>query len=419
MPNHNNYINMTQYTPSFVDVTGFTDAIAQGLKEIAKENQRKEELAQKQLEDFRKYYDTDALRIHDLPLFINQFEDFKKASLTFSRLNKGGGNAEEIAVASKLREKALADLSDTYEKSVSAKQLLKEREAYRVNMFNKNYQPAPEVNTEIDELSTLPVDKIDLKKYTSPYSREVFANSDDVKFLDNTIKSYAKINEDYAEDETKSKEFNIEGVGKVKIPYKVKVTGYNTKYLLDRASLATKARPRLLNEANKKYKEISEALSIPETEVDPQLASIRQLALDKYNSIMENADGNSFSPELILLNDGGYLQKTKKDIGLDKDSFLRWEKEASNKLGRQKFELARRSLGLQAEKFGYLKDKDMQNMFFKAGAENIPSVQKAAEKKGVDIQKIQKSRIEEAKAKKAKTGKGLSNPFSSGFKNPQ
>lgn len=408
---------MYQPKPSFIDLSQAANQYSNDLVQIAQINQLQEEKAQKQVDDFEKYYDEKSLRVNDLPLFTNKFQEFKKQALNLARLNRAGGKPEELALANELKNRALKDLNEIYTNSTTAKQMLQERVDYRKNMFSKNFEPSQEVNGEIDELHTLPVDKLDFNKYKSPYTREIFANSNDYNVLDKSIK-LNKPNVHDVEDASRSVKVKVDGVGEYDIPFLQQQVGYDTNYLLGKAAIASKATGgRLLNDANKEYQKLVQDLSIPETETDPELASTRKLALDKYNDIMSSTGATNLTPELLLLHNGQYLNKSTKDIGLDKNKIMLMKNDIANKLNGKRLEQAKKQFNLQLQKFGYTKEKDMTNLFFKTGAENVPSVKEAATKEGVDLKAISEARIKEAKDKRKKSS--LGDAFKSGFNNPQ
>lgn len=394
---------MAQYTPSFVDTSGFANPYAQGIINEAKIKQQQDQLVQSQLDDFEKNFNTEKLRDQDLPVFTSAFKNYKEAALRYSRLNRGGAKPEEIAAASALKDRALNDMNSIYSKSASANQLLKERADYRRLMAQKGYTTTDDVNNEIMQLSTSPVTDLDLKNFTSPYDKPIYANDKDYQFLYGSLKT-ARTIQDNIEDPTKSQEIDIKGYGKVKIPYMVSKTGSDINDVIALTSNALKARPALNNTAIKEYTDFVQKLAIPDTETDPTLASERELAKKKYNQIMQITGGKySLSPELLLASSTPAFTQSIKDIGLDKKVNDAIQAELKRRMSGQRLSMAQKALGLQFEKFGYLQDKDMRNLYFKTGSENIPAVIKSANKAGVNIEEIRKDQ-KEAKGNSKKKG---------------
>lgn len=401
---------MAQYTPSFVNLSGASQTLGNAFVQAAQMKYKQDQIVQSQLDDFEKNYNTEKLRDQDLPVFTSAFNNYKEAALRYSRLNRGGAKPEEIAAASSLKDRALNEMNSIYSKSASANQLLKERADYRRLMAQKGYTTTDDVNNEIMQLSTSPVTDLDLKKFTSPYDKPIYANDKDYQFLYGSLKT-ARTIQDNVEDATKSQEIDIKGYGKVKIPYMVSTTGSDINDVIALTANALKARPALNNTAIKEYTDFVQKLAIPETETDPVLASEREIAKKKYNDIMQITGGKySLSPELLLASNTPAFTQSRKDIGLDKKVNDAIQAELKRRMSGQRLSMAQKALGLQFEKFGYLQDKDMRNLYFKPGSENIPSVAASAAKSGVDIKKIREGQ-QEAKGSSKKKGNRASNLF--------
>ena len=385
-----------------VDLTGLGQGIAQGLQQAAMFRYRQDQIVQSQLEDFEKNYNTEKLRDQDLPVFTSAFQKYKEAALRYSRLNRGGAKPEEIAAASAIKDRTLNEINDIYSKSASANQLLKERNDYRKLMIQRGYTATDDVNNEIMQLSTAPVTELDLKAFTSPYDKPIYANDRDFQYLYGSLK-LAKSNPVDVEDKSRTKKIKIEGYGEIEVPYMVTVSGSNTGDVLALTETAFKARPALGNTAVKEYNEFIEKLAIPETETDPVLASERELAKKKYQEIMDKTGGQyALTPALLLASNTPAFSKVTKDKGLDKKQFDMIQAELKRRLSGQRLAMAKKSLGLAFDKFGYLQDKDMRNLFFKPGSENIPTVAEAATKAGVNLGEVRKAQVEDVRAKRKK-----------------
>lgn len=377
-----------------VDFSAAGQAIAQGIQQAAEFRYKQDLLAQKQLDDFEKNFDTDKLRVQDLGVFTSAFKDYKEAALRYSRLNRGGAKPEEVAAASAIKDRTLNEIKDIYSKSTSANQLLKERSDYRKLMIQKGYTTTDDVNKEIDALSSLSVKDLDLKAFTSPYDKPIYANADDYKYLYGSLK-LAKPNPVDVEDKSRTKKIKIEGYGEIEVPYMVSVSGSNVGDVLALTESALKYRPALGNSAVKEYNEFIQKLAIPETETDPVLASERELAKKKYQEIMDKTGGQyTLTPALLLASNTPALSKVTKDKGLDKKQFDMIQAELKRRLSGRRLALAQKSLGLQFDRFGYLQDKNMRDLFFKPGSENIPGVAEAAKKAGVDLKAVRESQKE-------------------------
>jgi hypothetical protein len=393
---------MVRYTPSFVDLSGATQAIGNSLVQAAQTRFQQEQLIQSQLDNFEKNFDRDKLRAQDLGVFTSAFQNYKEAALRYSRLNRGGAKPEEIATANAIKDRTLNEIKDIYSKSASANQLLKERNDYRRLMIQRGYTTTDDVNNEIMQLSTAPVTQLDLKAFTSPYDKPIYANDRDFQYLYGSLK-LAKSNPVDVEDKSRTKKIKIEGYGEIEVPYMVTVSGSNTGDVLALTETALKARPALGNTAVKEYDEFIQKLAIPDTETDPILASERELAKKKYQDIMDKTGGQyALTPALFLASNTPAFSKVTKDKGLDKKQFDMIQAELKRRLSGQRLAMAKKSLGLAFDKFGYLQDKDMRNLFFKPGSENIPTVAEAATKSGVNLGEVRKAQVEDVRAKRKK-----------------
>ena len=110
---------MAQYTPSFVDTSGMTQGLIQGIQQAAQIKQQQDQLVQKDIEDFEKNYDPRRLKEEHIPEFTMAFKQYKEAALRYSRLNRSGAKPEEIAVASALKDKALSNMNSMYQNSTA------------------------------------------------------------------------------------------------------------------------------------------------------------------------------------------------------------------------------------------------------------------------------------------------------------
>jgi hypothetical protein len=399
---------MAQYTPSFVNLSGATNALVNAYDRAAQMKYQQDQLAQKQLDDFEKNFETDKLRTQDLGAFTSAFQNYKEAALRYSRLNRGGAKPQEIAAANVLKDRAFNEIKDIYSKSTSANQLLKERSDYRKLMIQKGYTTTDDVNKEIDALSNLSVKELDLNAFTSPYDKPIYANADDYKYLNGSLNTI-KPNPVDVEDKSKTKKIKIEGYGEIEVPYMVTVNGRNIGDVISLTETAIKGKPALWNTAVKEYNEFIQKLAIPETETDPVLASERELAKKKYQDIMDKTGGKyALTPALLLASNTSALTTSTKDKGLDKKYFDMIQAELKRRLSGQRLINAQKSLGLAFDKFGYLQDKDMRGLFFKAGSENIPGVAEAAAKAGVNLGDVRKAQIEDARARRKKGSNSVS-----------
>ena len=172
-----------EYNVRGVDFSGLAQGISQGIMQAAQIRRQQDLLVEKELDDFEKKYDPDKLRTNEIPDFTSAFADYKDIALKYSKLNRGRGTTEELAVAGALKTAALKKMNSIYTGSVSASNLLAERKTYRDQLFKQGYAIPDEVNKEIMSLSSTPLNEMKLDSFVSPYSREVYANPADLNLL--------------------------------------------------------------------------------------------------------------------------------------------------------------------------------------------------------------------------------------------
>jgi hypothetical protein len=172
---------MIQYKPSFVDTSGMTQGIVNGMMQAAQIKQQQDLIVQKDLEDFQKNYDPRKLRDQDLASFTMAFKGYKEAALRYSRMNRSGGKPEEMAVASNLKDKALNEMNSLYTKSTKASNHQAEYSEYIKNARLRGYAIPESVNNNYMQLSNNSIDKIDLDNMPSAWSNPLVAQEVDVK----------------------------------------------------------------------------------------------------------------------------------------------------------------------------------------------------------------------------------------------
>jgi hypothetical protein len=107
------------YVTQGLDFTTFGQGIAQGIQQATQIKQQQDLLVQRDIEEFRKNYDNSKLKEEHIGDFAMAFKDYKDIALRYSRLNRSGAKPEEIAVASALKDKALANMNSIYQNSTA------------------------------------------------------------------------------------------------------------------------------------------------------------------------------------------------------------------------------------------------------------------------------------------------------------
>lgn len=182
---------MAQYTPSFVNLSGATEALVNAYDRAAQMKYQQDQVVQAQIDDFQKNYNPNKLRDQDLPAFTNAFKQYKEAALRYSRLNRGGGKPEEVAVANTLKDKALNEMNDLYRKSTVAAGHQAEYADYIRNARLRGYSIPQSVNDVYMGLNNSSIKDINTDNIPSAWSNPLVAQEVDYdklsKFIDANI----------------------------------------------------------------------------------------------------------------------------------------------------------------------------------------------------------------------------------------
>lgn len=363
---------MAQYKPSFVDISGMSQGIAQGLQQAAQIKQQTDLMIEQRLNDFEKNYNPNKLRAQDLPAFNTAFNTYKQAALKYSRLNRGGARPEELSVAKELKDRTLNEINDIYSKSSMANQFLAERNEYRKMMAQRGYETPEEVNQQIMTLSTTPANQIDFKSFTSPYDIDLKPNPRDFAVVSTAFKNLPKSME---EDVEETEDFDVPGFGKAK----VRVMGKYRKANFDDVINASKVallNPRINNYNKDAYEELIQGLSLPDDVADPRLAIIKKNADNTVKNIEANT-GLKFNsieeitPELFFANNMGALSRQRVGSVTDKTEVMNAFKAAGIKMNQARFNETIKNnkniqenrvfnRGMQEQKFEYKKERDLK-----------------------------------------------------------
>lgn len=180
---------MAQYRPSFVDLSGLSQGIAQGFQQAMQVRQQTELMVNKEIDEFQKNYNPEKLRTQDLPGFTRAFQNYKQSALQYSRLNRGGAKPEEIAVANELKNRALNEMSDMYSKSVNASSKQAEYADFIKTARVKGYSIPDNVNNAYIQLSSKSIMDVDVDSIPSAWSNKLVAEDVDFDSLNKYVDS--------------------------------------------------------------------------------------------------------------------------------------------------------------------------------------------------------------------------------------
>lgn len=174
-----------------VDFSGVGNAIAGAIQQSAEIRRREDALAEQRVDEFQKNYNPSKLRGQDLPVFTTAFENYKQAALKYSRLNRGGAKPAEIALANEIKDRALNEMNNIYQKSASVNEKQAEYAEYIKNARLKGYSIPDNVNNTYNSLSSSDVFGLDVDKIPSAWSNPMVASEVDFdklnKYIDGAV----------------------------------------------------------------------------------------------------------------------------------------------------------------------------------------------------------------------------------------
>lgn len=347
---HNNYKNMTQYTPSFVDVTGFTDAISQGLKEAAAMKMQQDAIVRKEIDDFKSSYDTSKLMGKDIPLFATEFDNFRTKAIEFNRLNRGGANTKDISAKQAELDAAKAKLNKIFTDSATGAAILNRLIKTSDSMANAGYAIPNEMNSDMIKLIKTPINQINFDDFNkSPNDYGFVANEKDFTQLDGVLRG---IKEDKGSavvgktiipvGDKKDKDYK-----EIELPEEEHFTIKDPYAVLGRVSDALGADARLKNAAIDKKKILINNLNSQDT--DPDSLINKQLAKKIADKITKaypelNGDINQATPAMVISATRGYLDRNSIGTSVSTKEFnaqlAAMKFDASTKAGRARYEAA-------------------------------------------------------------------------------
>lgn len=178
---------MATYRPSFVDVSGLTSGISRGLEIAAQQKRQEDQLAEARVDDFLKTYQPGKLRQMDIPDFTTAYNNYKNAALTYSKINRGGGKAEDLSASKAMMDRAQAELNSVYQNSATAANKYAEYVDYFKNARSKGYEVPNEVSQYINGLSSSRISDLKVQDIPSAYSFDLVPKEIDWDGISKTL----------------------------------------------------------------------------------------------------------------------------------------------------------------------------------------------------------------------------------------
>lgn len=178
---------MATYRPSFIDVSGLTQGISQGLEMAAQVKRQEDAMAEARVNEYLKTYRPEKLRDNDIGVFTGAYNDYKQAALQYSKMNRSNAKPEQLASAKASMDKALGNLNSIYTNSAMAANKQAEYADYFRNARLKGYEVPQEVTGYINALSSTPVSELDVQKIPSAYSIDLVPKEIDYDGISKTL----------------------------------------------------------------------------------------------------------------------------------------------------------------------------------------------------------------------------------------
>ncbi len=300
-----------------VDLSGLGAGIAQGLQQASVNRQRRELIAQEQLKDFEKNYDTKKIRGRDIPEFLMAFEKYKKVALEYSKLNNSNANSAKLALAEEAKYRAMKDMNEIYTNSATANTLLEQRNQYVKQIGQAKYSVPDEVADEINVLTTTPASQLNFENFKNPYEIDLAPGVNDYQFAE---KAFKNLKTGYEFDEDASQEYTI-NKKKVKVTRLAKYQGAKTEDAINTARTVFQGNSKLRDDYKKSYENLMAGLSIPPNSGNAQLEFQRQSAIANLENIQKTAgnwvNAQNLTPEIMLANSYNAFSRQLKGFQYD------------------------------------------------------------------------------------------------------
>jgi hypothetical protein len=283
---------MARYTPSFVNLSGATEALVNAYDRAAQIRLQQDQMMQAQIDDFQKNYNPNKLRDQDLPVFASAFKNYKEAALRYSRLNRSGAKPEEIAAASAIKDRTLNEMNDLYKKSTIASSREAEYTDWMKNARVRGYMVPDELAANYSTLRNSSAKDIDVENIKSAWDYEFTPREVDIKDLTDAMD---KIGGGLKEKETKTDTGRLYGqtAGGKKLYYDniITMSGRNPNAVVTAINAKSIVNPAVHNAAKMSYDNFKQALSQND-----------QNAINKLNAIKQDfgvTDINNITPAMV------------------------------------------------------------------------------------------------------------------------
>lgn len=278
---------MAQYTPSFVNLSGATQALGNSMVQAAQMRYQQDQLMQAQIDDFQKNYNPNKLRDQDLPVFTSAFQKYKEAALRYSRLNRGGAKPEEIAAASAIKDRTLNEMNDLYRKSTMASSKEAEYTDWMKNARVRGYMIPDELSANYSTLRNSSARDIDVENIKSAWDYDFTPKEVDIKDLTETMDRFGGGLKEKGTTINTGREYGQTAGGK-KLYYDniITMSGRNPNAVVAAINQKSIINPAVHNAAKMSYDNFKQSLAQNDQNAIKKLEAIKQdFNIQDINSI--------------------------------------------------------------------------------------------------------------------------------------
>lgn len=252
---------MATYRPSFVDISGLTRGINQGLEMAAQVKRQEDALAESRVDEYLKSYRPDKLRDNDIGVFTEAYNNYKQAALQYSKMNRSNAKPEQLSLAKANMDKSLGGLNSIYTNSAIAANKQAEYADYFKTARLKGYEVPEEVSGYINALSSTPVSQLDVQKIPSAYSIDLIPKELDIDGISKTLNLVGANLKDIQTERT-AVPFSKDVNGKLLYADAVtKYSGREPNTTVDALYRISKSNPKLRNSAIEELKLLKEGVA--------------------------------------------------------------------------------------------------------------------------------------------------------------
>ena len=283
------------YATKGIDVSGLGQGIAQGLVMAAQDKRYREEIARRDVEQFRDNYNPKNLQTKDIPDFTTAFEDYKQTALQFSRLNKGRSSSIELAAATKAKELALDKMNTIYSQSAKVNEYANSLAEYSKLLGSKGYRVPQQISDRMNYILKTPSNQIKDEDFVDPRTINVEPNANDLRASQMMFKSIDKGIDTDVDEVIKE---SVPGIGDVEIKAKTKYKVANPETVISTALMGLNSLDAMDNTFKDQVDLLKKGLSITQTDIieDESLAPVRAQADAKLKNLQNKLGDDTFNP---------------------------------------------------------------------------------------------------------------------------